>query len=53
VKDLKVKKVSCGYEHTAVLTEDGTVLLFGSNEYGQCNESKVKGLKAKQVSCGF
>ena len=33
--NLKILQVSCGYDHTAALSEHGTVLTWGSNEYGQ------------------
>lgn len=31
----RVIQVSCGVDHTAALRSDGTVLSWGSNEYGQ------------------
>ncbi|KAJ0407991.1 hypothetical protein P43SY_000195 [Pythium insidiosum] len=31
----QVVSLACGYYHTAVVTEDGTVWTFGRNEYGQ------------------
>ena len=34
--DAESVQVACGYEHTVLLTADGNVLCFGSNEYGQC-----------------
>ena len=30
-----VPQLSCGYYHTAVITEDGAVYTFGRNDYGQ------------------
>uniref|UniRef100_M4B472 BTB domain-containing protein n=1 Tax=Hyaloperonospora arabidopsidis (strain Emoy2) TaxID=559515 RepID=M4B472_HYAAE len=30
-----VPQLSCGYHHTAVITEDGAVYTFGRNDYGQ------------------
>ena len=33
--NLKILQVSCGYDHTAALSEHGTVLTWGSNEFGQ------------------
>uniref|UniRef100_A0AAV1SZQ0 BTB domain-containing protein n=1 Tax=Peronospora matthiolae TaxID=2874970 RepID=A0AAV1SZQ0_9STRA len=30
-----VPQISCGYHHTAVITEDGAVYTFGRNDYGQ------------------
>lgn len=32
----KVVQIACGYHHTAVLTDKGTVLTWGSNRHGQC-----------------
>ena len=61
---LKVKAVSCGYSHTAIITEDGNLYSFGSNDYGQLglgdNTNRDRpilvtvpdGLKVKVVSCG-
>ena len=31
----RIHQVSCGYDHTAALSEHGSVLTWGSNEYGQ------------------
>jgi RCC1 and BTB domain-containing protein len=30
-----VPQLSCGYHHTAIVTEDGAVYSFGRNDYGQ------------------
>ncbi|ETN13531.1 hypothetical protein PPTG_08323 [Phytophthora nicotianae INRA-310] len=30
-----VPQLSCGYHHTAIVTEDGAVYTFGRNDYGQ------------------
>ncbi|XP_036038711.1 probable E3 ubiquitin-protein ligase HERC6 isoform X2 [Onychomys torridus] len=35
LKKLGVIYISCGYEHTAVLTQDGQVFTFGDNNSGQ------------------
>lgn len=37
----KVKSVSCGSEHTAVLTDSGKVLTWGWNEHGNCGVNGV------------
>lgn len=33
---LRIKHVACGTDYTVVLTEDGAVYTFGTNDYGQC-----------------
>ncbi|XP_048220418.1 probable E3 ubiquitin-protein ligase HERC6 [Perognathus longimembris pacificus] len=35
LKTLGVTYISCGHEHTAVLTQDGKVFTFGDNSFGQ------------------
>ncbi|XP_039221241.1 E3 ISG15--protein ligase HERC5-like [Crotalus tigris] len=67
VKALEHKKtvfISCGGEHTAVLSKDGLVCTFGSGCYGQlghnstCNElfprlvAELFGAQVTQVACG-
>ncbi|ETE65760.1 putative E3 ubiquitin-protein ligase HERC3, partial [Ophiophagus hannah] len=67
VKALEQKKtvfISCGGEHTAVLSKDGLVCTFGSGCYGQlghnstCNElfprlvAELFGAQVTQVACG-
>ncbi|KAM3608236.1 uncharacterized protein V6R79_021559 [Siganus canaliculatus] len=56
--------ISCGGEHTAVITENGRLLIFGENASGQlglgfkpaaCKPASVKALKSekmKLVACG-
>ncbi|XP_069781830.1 probable E3 ubiquitin-protein ligase HERC3 isoform X2 [Narcine bancroftii] len=56
--------ISCGEEHTAVLTKDGFVLTFGAGAYGQLGHNsrndEIKprfvgglfGRKVSQISCG-
>ena len=64
---LKVKAASCGKLHTVIITEDGELHSFGSNEFGQLGlglgdiiNKKVptlmtvpNDLKVKAVSCGL
>ncbi|XP_054447552.1 LOW QUALITY PROTEIN: probable E3 ubiquitin-protein ligase HERC6 [Pteronotus mesoamericanus] len=63
LKSLDVIYISCGYEHTAVLTQDGKVFTFGDNSQGQLGHSptakksgpqhveKIDGL-VSQIDCG-
>ncbi|XP_043917383.1 probable E3 ubiquitin-protein ligase HERC4 isoform X4 [Protopterus annectens] len=68
VKSLESKKtifVSCGEEHTAILTKDGMVFTFGAGGYGQLghnssrNELKPRlvaellGVQVSQIACGW
>ncbi|XP_038648648.1 probable E3 ubiquitin-protein ligase HERC3 isoform X2 [Scyliorhinus canicula] len=67
VKLLECKKtihISCGEEHTAVLTKDGLVLTFGAGSYGQLGHNSTKdeikprlvgylfGKRVSQIACG-
>ncbi|XP_078385864.1 putative E3 ubiquitin-protein ligase HERC3 [Cetorhinus maximus] len=67
VKQLECKKtihISCGEEHTAVLTKDGLVFTFGAGSFGQLGhnstEDEIKprlvgclfGNKVSQIACG-
>ncbi|XP_041043914.1 uncharacterized protein LOC121277979 [Carcharodon carcharias] len=67
VKLLECKKtvhISCGEEHTAVLTKDGLVFTFGAGSFGQLGhnstEDEIKprlvgylfGNKVSQIACG-
>ncbi|CAH0475830.1 unnamed protein product [Peronospora belbahrii] len=59
-----VPQLSCGYHHTAIVTEDGAVYTFGRNDYGQlglghklhmARPTIVKSLsrmRINQVTCG-
>uniref|UniRef100_F6QU60 HECT and RLD domain containing E3 ubiquitin protein ligase family member 6 n=1 Tax=Monodelphis domestica TaxID=13616 RepID=F6QU60_MONDO len=49
LKRLQVTYISCGDEHTAVLTQDGKVFTFGSNDSGQLGRQLISGMKGPQV----
>jgi alpha-tubulin suppressor-like RCC1 family protein len=61
---LRVKAISCGNEHTAVILSDGTLWTAGYNSYGQLcrnvatgsptatNFGQVAGVSALSVGCG-
>ncbi|KAM5338406.1 putative E3 ubiquitin-protein ligase HERC6 isoform 2-T2 [Glossophaga mutica] len=63
LKSLGVIYISCGYEHTAVLTQNGKVFTFGDNSWGQLGHSptakksgpqhveRIDGL-VSQIDCG-
>ncbi|XP_028645231.1 probable E3 ubiquitin-protein ligase HERC6 isoform X2 [Grammomys surdaster] len=52
LKNLSVVYISCGYEHTAVLTEDGQVFTFGGNSSGQLQHSPRSGRRGPQLIKG-
>ncbi|XP_042192342.1 probable E3 ubiquitin-protein ligase HERC3 isoform X1 [Callorhinchus milii] len=67
VKPLEGKKtihISCGEEHTAVLTKDGSVFTFGAGSFGQLGHNKRRdeikprlvaelfAAKVSQIACG-
>ncbi|XP_054543881.1 probable E3 ubiquitin-protein ligase HERC6 [Talpa occidentalis] len=63
LKNLCVTYISCGHEHTAVLTQKGRMFTFGDNSYGQlgrsCTAEKrgpqpVEGIDGlvSQIDCG-
>ncbi|XP_061107093.1 probable E3 ubiquitin-protein ligase HERC3 [Conger conger] len=67
VKSLNLKRtvfISCGDEHTAILTKGGLVFTFGSGEYGQLGHNSNKeelqprlvaelwGSRVTQIACG-
>jgi alpha-tubulin suppressor-like RCC1 family protein len=59
------KQVSCGYNHTAAIKTDGTLWVWGRNDYGQLGNSTITNTSSpitpisgeatnwKQVSCGY
>ncbi|KAL5809261.1 hypothetical protein ACOSQ3_029952 [Xanthoceras sorbifolium] len=60
----QAKKVSCGARHSAILTEDGQVLSWGWNKYGQLglgdsidrnipSQVPIDGCLPKDVACGW
>ncbi|KAM9477012.1 putative E3 ubiquitin-protein ligase HERC3 isoform 2-T2 [Clarias gariepinus] len=67
VKSLNLKKtvfISCGKDHTAVLTKGGLLFTFGSGRYGQLGHNSLRdellprvvaefwGSKVSQIACG-
>ncbi|XP_007949902.1 probable E3 ubiquitin-protein ligase HERC6 [Orycteropus afer afer] len=63
LKKLGIIYISCGYEHTAVLTQEGKVFTFGDNSFGQLGHSPtaeksgpqlVEGINGlvSQIDCG-
>jgi len=46
------QQVSCGYGFTAILSESGDLMLFGSNSKGQCDKKNIRREKIRQVICG-
>nr|XP_015219953.1 PREDICTED: X-linked retinitis pigmentosa GTPase regulator [Lepisosteus oculatus] len=64
LKNDKAKQISCGDEHTALITENGKLYMFGSNNWGQLGlgtkstvnkPTCVKALKSEKVklaACG-
>ncbi|EEY57867.1 RCC1 and BTB domain-containing protein, putative [Phytophthora infestans T30-4] len=59
-----VPQLSCGYHHTAIVTEDGAVYTFGRNDYGQLGlghklhmarptpVESLSRMRITQVACG-
>ncbi|XP_018611660.2 probable E3 ubiquitin-protein ligase HERC4 isoform X2 [Scleropages formosus] len=67
VKSLRQQKtvyISCGEEHTAILTKGGLVFTFGAGQYGQLGHNSVRdelwprlvaelwGAEVSQIACG-
>ncbi|XP_055468697.1 probable E3 ubiquitin-protein ligase HERC6 isoform X3 [Psammomys obesus] len=53
LKNLGVVYISCGHEHTAVLTQDGQVFTFGSNSSGQIHHSPRSNRRGPQLVEGI
>ncbi|XP_045854008.1 probable E3 ubiquitin-protein ligase HERC6 isoform X1 [Meles meles] len=53
LKNLGVVYISCGYEHTAVLTQTGKVFTFGGNSYGQLGHSPTAEKEGPQLVEGI
>ncbi|CAM8962192.1 unnamed protein product [Rhodiola kirilowii] len=64
IENTRVKGVSCGARHSAVITEEGQVFCWGWNKYGQLGlgdvvdrgtpcEVKIDGCIPKNVACGW
>ncbi|XP_021046409.1 probable E3 ubiquitin-protein ligase HERC6 [Mus pahari] len=53
LKNLSVVYISCGYEHTAVLTKEGQVFTFGGNSSGQLQPSPRSGRRGPQLIEGI
>nr|XP_035978617.1 probable E3 ubiquitin-protein ligase HERC6 isoform X2 [Halichoerus grypus] len=53
LKNLGVIYISCGYEHTAVLTQTGKVFTFGGNSYGQLGHSPIAEKEGPQLVEGI
>ncbi|KAM8940137.1 LOW QUALITY PROTEIN: putative E3 ubiquitin-protein ligase HERC6 [Pelodytes ibericus] len=49
LRNLNVVYISCGNEHTAVLTKDGTVYTFGDDTYGQLGQSIKNSMAVPQM----
>jgi alpha-tubulin suppressor-like RCC1 family protein/serine/threonine protein kinase len=44
MNNIMVKKISCGFKHSLLLTENGDIYAFGSNNLGQLGNSNQKNL---------
>lgn len=53
LKKLGVIYISCGAEHTAVLTQDGKVFTFGDNSFGQLGHSSTAEKRGPQLVEGI
>ena len=66
LEGVKVVAVSCGYRHTAAISENGTLYTFGRGKYGKLGHGdeqprlvprrvggELEGVKVVAVSCGI
>ncbi|XP_003467557.1 probable E3 ubiquitin-protein ligase HERC6 isoform X1 [Cavia porcellus] len=53
LKNLGVVYISCGYEHTAVLTQNDQVFTFGDNSFGQLGHNGVSQTTGPQLVEGI
>jgi len=37
----KIIKAGCGYKHTILLSENGTLFALGNNKFGQCGINSI------------
>lgn len=51
---VKVKQVSCGFEHTVCVMENGDLFSWGDNKYGQLGHGDQDGYPLpKKIECKF
>ena len=49
----KATAIACGGFHSAILLEDGMIVLFGNNHCGQTDVPNLGGRRVIAISCGF
>ncbi len=49
--DFRAVAVAAGYEHSVILREDGTVVAFGGNDWGQCDVQDWTGIT--EIAAGY
>jgi alpha-tubulin suppressor-like RCC1 family protein len=52
LQDVKLSKISAGLHHSAVLSKDGDVYTFGSNDFGQCGRLNELPSTLRSVTLG-
>src|SRR5690349_17347399 len=64
LENIRIKKISCGRDHSLLLSEDGLIYSFGFNQFGQLglgnfdNQStpqlirSLENIRIKNISCG-